>query len=93
MQYADDCSILMLKYGCKGGRCLEYLTVREAGEKWGLGTRIVTLYCVEGRIAGAVKKGNLWLIPENAERPADKRRREYKSAAANSKTSERGGCR
>ncbi len=57
---------------------MEYLTVREAGEKWGLGIRIVTLYCVEGRIAGAVKKGNLWLIPEQAERPADKRRRKYK---------------
>lgn len=56
-----------------------YLTVKEAGEKWGLGTRVVTLYCVEGRIAGAVKKGNLWLIPENAERPADKRRRENKT--------------
>lgn len=57
---------------------MEYLTVKEASEKWGLGTRIVTLYCVEDRIAGAVKKGNLWLIPEQSERPADKRRRENK---------------
>lgn len=64
---------------------MEYLTVKEAGEKWGLGTRIVTMYCVEGRIAGAIKKGNLWLIPEQAERPADKRRRE------NKKPSFRGG--
>lgn len=53
-----------------------YLTVKEAGEKWGLGTRAVTLYCVKGRIAGVIKKGNLWLIPEHAQRPADKRRRE-----------------
>jgi len=29
-----------------------YMTVREAGEKWGLGIRIVTLYCAEGRIEG-----------------------------------------
>jgi AraC family transcriptional regulator len=57
---------------------LEYLTVKEAAEKWGLGTRIVTLYCVEGRLEGSVKKGNLWLIPENTKRPADKRRRENK---------------
>lgn len=55
---------------------MNYLTVREAGEKWGLGTRIVTLYCAEGRITGAIKRGNLWLIPEHAERPSDKRRRE-----------------
>lgn len=53
-----------------------YLTVKEAAEKWGLGTRIVTLYCTENRIEGAVKRGNLWLIPEHAVRPADKRRRE-----------------
>ncbi|MCX7715334.1 MAG: helix-turn-helix transcriptional regulator [Clostridia bacterium] len=52
-----------------------YLTVKETAEKWGLGTRIVTLYCAENRIEGVVKRGNLWLIPEHARRPADKRRR------------------
>jgi AraC-like DNA-binding protein len=49
------------------------MTVKEAGEKWGLGSRIVTLYCAEGRINGAVKKGNLWLVPANASRPTDRR--------------------
>lgn len=52
-----------------------YLTVKEAAEKWGLGTRIITLYCAENKIEGVVKRGNLWLIPEHARRPADKRRR------------------
>lgn len=51
------------------------MTVKEAGEKWGLGSRIVTLYCAEGRINGAVKKGNVWLIPQNASKPADGRRK------------------
>lgn len=69
---------------------MEYLTVKEAGEKWGLGIRIVTLYCVEGRIVGAVKKGNLWLIPEYADRPVDKRRRENKTLANLHSTRERG---
>ena len=54
---------------------MDYMTVKEAGERWGLGIRIVTLYCTEGRIAGAVKKGNLWLIPQNATKPADGRRK------------------
>ncbi len=54
---------------------MEYMTVKEAGAKWGLGIRIVTLYCAEGRIDGAVKKGNLWLIPQNASKPADGRRK------------------
>ncbi|WP_242834069.1 helix-turn-helix domain-containing protein [Desulfitobacterium hafniense] len=51
------------------------MTVKEAGEKWGLGSRIVTLYCAEGKINGAVKKGNLWLIPEDAVKPEDRRRK------------------
>ncbi len=54
---------------------MEYITVKEAGEKWGLGIRMVTLYCTEGRIAGVVKKGNLWLIPEDAPKPEDRRRK------------------
>jgi AraC family transcriptional regulator len=54
---------------------MNYITVKEAGEKWGLGIRIVTLYCTEGRIDGAVKKGNLWLIPKDAVKPADRRQK------------------
>lgn len=54
---------------------MEYMTVREAGDKWGLGIRIVTLYCTGGRINGAVKKGNLWLIPVDAAKPEDRRRK------------------
>lgn len=50
---------------------MDYLTVKEAGEKWGISSRMVTIYCNEERILGAIKKGNLWLIPENAEKPKD----------------------
>jgi hypothetical protein len=56
---------------------MSYMTVKEAAEKWGLVTRVETLYCAENRIAGAVKRGNLWLIPACAKRPADKRCRDY----------------
>jgi len=59
---------------------MDYLTIKEICEKWEVGTRIVTQYCNEGRIKGAVKKGNLWLIPKDATKPTDKRRRENKSA-------------
>lgn len=54
---------------------MNYMTVKEAGAKWGLGTRIVTFYCNEGRIEGAVKKSNLWLIPADTVKPEDRRRR------------------
>ena len=54
---------------------MEYLTVKEAGEKWGITARMVTYYCVAGRIEGAEKKGNLWLVPLNAIKPQDERTR------------------
>ncbi len=34
----------------------------------------IALLCEQGRIAGVVKKGKNWLIPEDAEKPADKRK-------------------
>lgn len=54
---------------------MEYITIKEASEKWKIGTRIITLYCTTGRIQGAIKRGNLWLIPSYVKRPPDKRRK------------------
>lgn len=53
---------------------MEYLTVKEAGERWNLTARMVNYYCSAGRIDGAVKKGNLWLIPSHAKKPLDMRK-------------------
>lgn len=36
--------------------------------------RRVTTYCTNGRIEGAIMKGNTWLIPDNAIKPEDPRR-------------------
>ena len=58
---------------------MEYLTVKEAGERWNITGRMVTHYCVAGRIPGAMKKGNLWLVPANAEKPIDGRTKEAKN--------------
>jgi len=61
---------------------MEYLTIKEICKKWGLGSRIVTVYCTDGRISGVIKKGNLWLIPENALKPEDRRRKKTLAARA-----------
>lgn len=53
---------------------MEYLTTLEMSEKWGISARRIALLCEQGRIAGVVKKGKTWLIPEEAEKPADKRK-------------------
>ena len=55
---------------------MDYLTVKEAGEKWGISGRMVIYYCVGGRIKGTVKKGNLQLVPTNVKKPVDKRYKE-----------------
>jgi hypothetical protein len=54
---------------------MEYITAKEAGEKWGITARMVNYHCTAGRIPGAVKKADLWLIPVDAEKPLDRRRK------------------
>ena len=52
---------------------MEYLTVKETAQKWGISGRRINTLCNVGRIAGAEKKGLMWLIPKDAEKPADLR--------------------
>ena len=42
-------------------------------KKWGIKERRINTLCLEGRIEGAVKFGNTWAIPEDAEKPKDER--------------------
>jgi len=58
---------------------MDYLTVKEAGQKWGISARMVNYYCSAGRIQGALKKGNLWLVPAQAKKPLDKRTKTERS--------------
>ena len=53
---------------------MELLTTSEMAKKWDISRRRVTTLCAQGRIEGAILKGNTWLIPENAEKPGDPRR-------------------
>ena len=53
---------------------MDYLTIKEAGVKWEISGRMVTYYCVDGRIPGVIRKGNMWLIPSDAEKPVDGRK-------------------
>ena len=53
---------------------MELLTTTEMAERWEISRRRVTTLFREGRIEGAILKGNTWLIPNNAEKPDDPRR-------------------
>ena len=54
---------------------MEYLTVRETSEKWGMSIRMVNYYLNTGRIEGAVRKKSEWLIPYTAKSPLDIRKK------------------
>ena len=56
---------------------MEYLTTSEAAEKLNISRRRVTVYCDEGRIAGVIRNGVMWLIPAYAENPIDGRKLRY----------------
>lgn len=53
---------------------MEFLSTSEIAEKWKISRRRVTTLCIQGRIEGAVLKGNMWLVPEDAKKPEDPRR-------------------
>jgi len=59
---------------------MDYVTTKEAATKWGITDRMVLYHCTSGRIDGAVKMGNTWLIPKDAIKPKDKRYRRDKHA-------------
>ena len=50
-----------------------YLSIRQTSEKWNLSARWISDLCKAGRIPGAMKVGSYWVIPEDAEKPADAR--------------------
>ena len=57
---------------------MKYLSTFEAAEKWGISHRRVNVLCNEGRITGAQRAGSRWIIPADAEKPADARSRSGK---------------
>ena len=52
---------------------MEFMTTNDAVKKWGISERRIRQLLQDGRIEGAVKVGNKWNIPINANKPADKR--------------------
>ena len=54
---------------------MEYMSAPQAAEKWDISERRVQILCSEKRIPGVSKLGYMWLIPKDAEKPMDKRRK------------------
>lgn len=54
---------------------MEYLSTKKIAEKWGISARRVNKYCNEGRIYGAKKLDWMWMIPSDAKKPEDRRKK------------------
>ncbi|HWR24016.1 MAG TPA: helix-turn-helix domain-containing protein [Feifaniaceae bacterium] len=53
---------------------MQYISAAEASEKWGVSLRHVQRLLAAGRIPCAKKYGRVWMIPDDAGKPADPRR-------------------
>ena len=58
---------------------MNYMTLKEASEKWGVTPRRINYYCSAGRIPGAIKMATIWLIPKDADKPIDGRTKQGKA--------------
>lgn len=52
---------------------MKYMTAEEAAGRWGVSVRRVRNYCAGGLIAGALRSGGRWRIPEDAVKPCRSR--------------------
>lgn len=59
---------------------MNYMDVKAAASKWELTERRITTLCRDGRIEGAKKEGGVWLVPKDAEKPADGRKNKFAKA-------------
>lgn len=53
---------------------VDYMSIAEAAEKWGITPRRVQVLCTQNRIPGLTKFGKAWAIPKDAEKPKDARK-------------------
>ena len=58
-----------------GEEDMKLLTTTETAKRWEISARRIALLCSQGRVKGAEKVGNTWLIPDTAEKPQDPRRK------------------
>ncbi|MBO5340189.1 MAG: DNA-binding protein [Oscillospiraceae bacterium] len=52
---------------------MEYMSISQAAEKWGISSRRIQVLCKQERIPGASRMGYVWAIPADAEKPRDAR--------------------
>ena len=57
---------------------LNFMSARQAAEKWNITDRQVQSLCSQGKIKEATRLGREWLIPKDTPRPIDGRTKSAK---------------
>jgi len=52
---------------------MNYLSIKQTSERWGISERRIQILCKEGRVPGTIVIGRTWGIPDDAEKPKDAR--------------------
>lgn len=55
---------------------MEYMSAKETTEKWEITRRRVQVNCIDRRIPSTVKVRTVWLIPKDAEKTSDPRKKQ-----------------
>jgi hypothetical protein len=62
---------------------MDWMTTKDAAELWGISTRRVQILCDNGKVSGAAKLGDIWVIPKGTPKPIDGRTKSAKSTKRN----------
>ncbi|MCL1821156.1 MAG: DNA-binding protein [Oscillospiraceae bacterium] len=57
---------------------MDWITPKQAAEKWSITERRVEALCANSQVEGAIRLSRVWLIPKNATKPIDGRTRAAK---------------
>lgn len=62
---------------------MDWMTTKEAAELWGVTIRRVQGLCDAGKLHGATRIGQIWVIPKGTPKPIDRRKKTAKQGKSN----------
>jgi len=62
---------------------MDWITTKEASVLWDVTTRQVQLLCDRGKVKGAEKLGDIWVMPKGTSKPEDGRRKNGRKPVKN----------
>jgi len=60
---------------------MDYISTKEAAEKWAISERRIQKLCEDDRIPGVIRFVRVWAIPRDSEKPADARLKKNSTSA------------